>query len=362
MKRIGIVLLLISFMSCHGDLNKDQIVTQEVNDDGKTVIRSFDLDSFGDKVLLDGQRFSLSDNLSMPGKLAITDDYVFVMDSKGEYPVHVIDLKKREYIKPFSSRGGGPGEVIGGYSLDVFNNSLWIYDVQLSRFLGADIDHVLSKEGTHFKTNIKIENSLSCIEPLWLSDTSFVSINLEPNQSGRFNLFSSSGVVNGSIGSLNLEKETKDPYSILLQAYQGDVELSKDKQTLVISDLYSDRIEVFNLDGDTEFVLKGPGEFDPLYEILDGPGSSLIMGMQRTTKLGYLCSYVTEKFIYGLYSGETIGSIQSNQVFVFDRFTGEPIKEILLDEEITGFAVSSDDKQLVAFILGAVPDLVSYEL
>lgn len=343
--------------------NSDAKVNEHmISDAEQQLTREFNADSFTQKISLVGKRYGLGSRLSYPIKVAQADSLLFILDAKSNSPVHIIDAKNRSYVKGFSSRGGGPGEIIGGFALGTSKQKLWVYDVQLSRYLGVDVDRILEPEMKLFDESLKIEQTLSCIEPNWISSESFVSLNMEADNSGRLNFFDKDGNLTSSKGILNMENSSKDPYSILLQAHQGDLAVTPDQGNIVLANLYTDRIEVFDQEANTEFVIKGPEKFDPYYEVLDGPGNSHILGMQRTSRLGYLAITATDKFIYALYSGKNIGNVESRSVFVFDRKSGQPVSNIQLDAEVTSFVVSGDDSRLYGLALGQSPDIIEYSL
>lgn len=93
-----------------------------------------------------------------------------------------------------------------------------------------------------------------------------------------------------------------------------------------------------------------------------------------STTLNYIRSYSTQNYFYVSYSGKSQMDLQPNvlqegfkainyskEIHVFD-WEGNPIKRIILDKMIFAFAVSPDDKTLIAIPLGE-PDLIlKYDL
>jgi len=93
-----------------------------------------------------------------------------------------------------------------------------------------------------------------------------------------------------------------------------------------------------------------------------------------STIMNYIFSCSTDRFIYSTYSGQSLLEIQpdilqegfqiidfTNEIHVFD-WNGKPVRRIFLDKEVFAFAVSPDDKILVAIAMSEPDILLVYNL
>jgi len=95
---------------------------------------------------------------------------------------------------------------------------------------------------------------------------------------------------------------------------------------------------------------------------------------KMSTTTNYFVSHATNRFIYASYAGRSLLEIQpniirdgfkitdfTNEIHVFD-WEGNPVKRIVLDKSIFAFAVSPDDKTLVAIPMSDPSVLLKYDL
>lgn len=92
------------------------------------------------------------------------------------------------------------------------------------------------------------------------------------------------------------------------------------------------------------------------------------------TTTNYYVSKSTNRFIYSTYSGKSLLDLQpdilhqdfkindfTNEIHIFD-WDGTPVKKLILDKPIFAFAVSSDDKYIVAIQISEPDKLLLYDL
>jgi hypothetical protein len=91
-------------------------------------------------------------------------------------------------------------------------------------------------------------------------------------------------------------------------------------------------------------------QFEPVFTSFYRQGRDEIITNEKT-KWAFINGFVTNRYIYLLYSGGfnvESNLDQSNVLHVFD-WNGNPIKKIRLTQKISAFTISSNDSVIYAF-------------
>jgi hypothetical protein len=194
---------------------------------------------------------------------------------------------------------------------------------------------------------VKIEKFYDHVS--FLNNNSFLATGLDgsENKISLVNLNDES--VQKSFGSYDY-KPSNVPIDAYKDAFTSYLLAKPSGDKFVAPYRYTDRIEIYDIKGDTIIEKQGPEIFDPVYETKERNGF-YYMAKTKKTRKAFVNGAVTDNYIYLLYSGHY--RVEENwshgkTLYVFD-WEGNPVKQIDLDRYIYTFAVSSDDKDLYSF-------------
>ena len=97
-------------------------------------------------------------------------------------------------------------------------------------------------------------------------------------------------------------------------------------------------------------IISGPVHFEPKFTSFVSQGRDEIMTNEKT-KCAFINGFVSNKYIYLLYSGRNkFGPKldQSNFIYVYD-WNGNPISKIKFPQKISAFTISNNDSIIYAF-------------
>ncbi|TAE15745.1 MAG: hypothetical protein EAZ47_10965 [Bacteroidetes bacterium] len=133
-------------------------------------------------------------------------------------------------------------------------------------------------------------------------------------------------------------------------AHEGFLFLKPDRTMVVLAHRYFDKIELFNIQAKTSTSLSGPKNIALSATPFSTQGMDIIM-TNESTVFAYTNGFVTDKFIFAVFSNKPEGKPGANigkDVFVFS-WDGKPIAHITLDLEVSALAVTKDNKTLYGF-------------
>ena len=140
------------------------------------------------------------------------------------------------------------------------------------------------------------------------------------------------------------------PFGSWKHANMNFLFIKPDGSKAVLAWRYADKIEILNLGTEKSIVTKGPENIEPAFLPIKA-GSRYMSQPTENTTYTYRRGYVTNKYIYLLYYGkkeDNAAHIDGKTIYVFD-WDGNPVKELLLDRYIQGFAITDNDSMIYAF-------------
>ncbi|MEX1212583.1 MAG: BF3164 family lipoprotein [Balneolaceae bacterium] len=274
-----------------------------------------DLDSIDINVKLNN--ISLFDNVGQ--KL------IFV-ELRGDTLGKIVDANTGKLIKRFGRMGRGPGEFVGHYSITADENGFFIHDIILQRGIKFSLSELL-KNKDYFGDKpvfFKSENG-SIISMVPHLNSKFVGSGLF--KEGRISFYNENGEVIGLTGNVPISN-IKAPPAIISQAFIGQVAVNPSTHEIALATRYSDRIEIYKKTGKKKYILRGPKNFDPVFEVAQRDGYPALSSNHQM-RIGYVDISVTDKYIYALYNGRTRGesddSYSGSEIFKFN-WEGEVLK------------------------------------
>jgi len=202
---------------------------------------------------------------------------------------------------------------------------------------------------------------------VYISDTSFLALDQLAGVH-RMYLINKQGDIIKGLGSYP-ENEENIPNQVSARAYLGLMEPNPERSKVAITSMYSDRLDIFDINTDNMITAYGPEKFTPIFEIREIEGVGPIAASTPKTKFGFCHLSTTDKYIYVLYSGKVAGDydenpsqvIMGNQVFVYDR-EGNNITTLELDRELVSIFVDENDSNLYGLESNMNIDIIRYDL
>jgi hypothetical protein len=254
--------------------------------------------------------------------------------------VHLYDVEKREISAGIFSKGDGPFESASLYAMGTIGTKIWLQDFTRLKIIFFDLnDSTYSEKVMPFDLygiNLLTENKILASR-IDNSEFKFQLIDLDQS---------------------SIKKEFGDFYkypdhlenSTLQTFYQSKSMVRRDKKLVATAYRWHNAIEIMNLNDYTSMTVYSPEQIKNEKDIIEYEGK-LIFDRCGTTVKCYNDIYVTDKFIYSIFSGIEDNNPDSRLckiIHVFD-WEGTPIRQINLDRGVSAISVTQDDSRIYSF-------------
>lgn len=248
------------------------------------------------------------DKVIEPLRISAAGKHLIALEANAAPFLHLYQTEPQlKHLTSFGKLGRGPFEYEGPYTLSANctgpDCTLFVYDIFLLRSFAYKIKEPdsepvpISDSPAMFKSGNGAVTDMSALD-----DTTFVSIGLF--NKGRLQFFNKSGeptVLSGQVP----QDGSKSPATILSQAFMGELAINPVTKEIAVANLYSDKIEIYNQNGNQKVLLSGPDHFNPVYKIVDTGGSFPTMSSDKTMRFGYISICWTQSgSLFALYSGK----------------------------------------------------------
>ncbi|MBR1941495.1 MAG: hypothetical protein IJ845_09215 [Bacteroidaceae bacterium] len=301
---------------------------------------------FEKKVKLKGHNWGISESLNRTNGIFMAgSNYMLVSDENGETLFGLIDLQDHSKIYRFGVQGQGPKEVLSKFPFITSDKDIKLYDSNKQRLVQFDIPNILQGETGVTDVIFKSEEEGYFSRLIDFPECD-VMIGTGIYDKGRFCLISRDGRVLSYAEDYPMENEGAElPSWVLFSAYQGAMDRQPTGNRFAVVTLTGELMQVYELDYNTKQLkqIKFNCNSYPHFSTY-GEGEDVNYMPNRRTKWGYEGMYVTDKYIYALYSGkpyyDSNNQLNSgaDKVHVFD-WDGNPVVCLNLDREariITG--------------------------
>ncbi|ULB33798.1 BF3164 family lipoprotein [Proteiniphilum propionicum] len=299
------------------------------------------------------------------GKMLIVDSFLITLDYKNERMFHLFDIKNNNYISNLGLKGQGPNEFLHPLSL-IYSSShdFLSYDLLDNSLKLIDLDSLKKKEVSYKK--LLSFNSISHSTVFPTKYNNYVGLGLYT-----FNMFKLIDVYGNEINSFmdypieKGKKSEKIDHRNIALAYQGVLNISPDKNKIVYASHYGTILGIYNVNETSinqNFLLICDY---PQYTV-QNEGGGMSSPLTREGISAFRDIYVTDKYIYSLYSGNKISELrerafEAKDIYVFD-WEGNPVVHYHLDVPINNIAVLPNDKKIYAISNLPDPTLIEFEI
>lgn len=315
-------------------------------------------------VFATGERRQLhrSEDLALPFRSAVVGDYLIVLDRASDPAVHVLNRFDGSLLQSYGRKGAGPGEFEGPWSIDPdpTADGFWVYDVQHSRMTHIDLGQLLVDPDSVVPEIVNIRASGGLSGPVWTSHGFWVSTGSFDDS--RMAQLDRDGTELARVGP----PPPGDPListSVRQQIHEGTIVSGPNGDRIVLASWYASRIDVFDPQGTLLAIMKVPFEWEIGVEDL---ATREFFAIRPDTRFGYMKATVSDKWIFGLFSGRTRRS--NPERLDFGRFVhvfewnGRFVGYIRLAVDAIDISVASDGATLYALEWHPLPTVSVYQL
>ena len=310
------------------------------------------------------QHVNASDSLTfyagLPVDLQPFKGYLFVNDFLGdEGLVHVVDIEQDSILFSFLQTGGGPNEVVSLANMEIFTvgelNVLGVFDGNMKRYRGYDIDSVLAIKTLHHPLLDKSVDIPYSINGLYKIDRGYVATGFFPD--GKFALLNDSLELKSYTGQYRPKKNEGVAKILDAQANIGKSKLSPSKKQLASVVFHAGIVEFYEVTADS-IVKKWEFVKDELDYTTKNGKQVVNKGVE-----GFISVDVTDEFVFALYSGDMFNmdevATYGKFVYQFD-LKGNLINTYELDRKVLDIHI--DGNELRSIVHNPEPKVIVYNL
>ena len=277
--------------------------------------------------------------LMFPVSILINKENLIVNDPESEGVFHIVQIPEEKYLGNFGGKGSGPGEVLTAWGIsNSEKENITVYDLMQKKIVEFNLD-TLMVNGKFIK-----EYKLS-------SKTGHYTKIVNGDKLYSLYGFDNKNILNQIDLGTNRRKTFGNPFELSFKIDEKIKEriymssMDKKGNLIVISYMFTPRIEIFNLKTNTWKAIEGPQIFKPKFFYKKNSNGTKHISFKKDLKIAYTTIRITKKRIYALYNGRSEKGIKgehSNIIFVFD-LDGNILEKITLDKGILSFDVYLDE-------------------
>ena len=260
--------------------------------------RLFSLTDIQERKHLTGEIINI-DEVFMPSKLFLVDSLLFTVNRRQSYFISVFQLQDMKKVGDFIPFGSGPNEVNGVTDLQFQDSLVWLFDqsrqqinkYQLNQFIKENevVPCEIIKIGEPFAKALMIQNKL-------------ITNSLNHIRS-RFSFYDLQGnfienkgeIPNAGILMTDLE---------LYESYSCNMALNPSNESIFVSYMNTDLIEIYNSDGTLKTRIHGPDHFYPIRKEESSGDTRRVRSIPGQTKDAYFSPVAFEDEIWTIYRGK----------------------------------------------------------
>jgi hypothetical protein len=274
-------------------------------------------------------------------KIFLKDSLLIVRNTKltvRDYFFFIYNLRTKKLLDSQFKVGSNANEILSPMSTGIYKNLLWAHDITTKKIVTQP---VLKRPDD--RSGSKEFGLKSLLYSVQLTDSSRIFANGDYKKTSKIQLIDlPSDQVIKAFGQYDTAPKGIDP-AAWRNANESFLFLQPKGEKLVSACRFTDKIEIFNLSTFKSKIISGPENYEPEFNPIKFNGSYIIERNEKT-RFAFVNGYVTDKYIYLLYSGNNHMSEHldyGKTIFVYD-WEGNAIKKLNLPAYISCFAISND--------------------
>lgn len=289
----------------------------------KDEVRFSEID-FKNKKVLDGERLDL-EMLYKPVYIQLIPNYnlLIAIEVDGDFFGKVYSLDSLQYIKSFIEKGKGPDAQLSTSTIQYSEeeNLLYVADIYKRQLFAYEVDS-LNDINTQSKPSKVIDfHSLEIMKPLVVTSDKIIDLypSYHKDSISSLGFYNSNGDLKFHSGEYPLKSRDYEPFE-LLSVFISGLSVSKNKDKILLNYYYTDYLDVFDIDGNLEKRIKGPGNFEAEFEGRSiGEGRSVFPG--KKAHRAYSSNAKMNDSTLVLYNGNSVknSDYHADKLFLLDE-------------------------------------------
>ena len=315
----------------------------------------FTKDDFEETISLKGNIVPI-DTLWKPTNIWCRDSLLITVDMYSDNFIQVYHKRKGYKVAENIPRGSGPGESLNCWSLQLFSDKLWAFDMQLAKVDAFQIDSFLTRRNNKPIQTVRFVDAAPT-GIVVLSDSTFLGTDLG-KKDNMVTKYDKEGACIPDFKVAYPEVSGKEiPDNLKKRFWENRIYYNPKTDNVVIFYVYTDLIEIYDSKMQLKKRIQGPDHFMPILGNKNVEGHDFAYVLQDETKFAYLFGVLTDTEIWTLYYGISPekGKEMQHNLFVFD-YDGNPLRHYELDTPILYFSV--DQKEHAIYGISEQPDPV----
>lgn len=278
-------------------------------------------------------------------RLFLSDSSIYLWNRDGaqDYFFYRFSTEGKQLPGTFIKGGTGAGQVYGAMSGGVLPGMVWTHDFVMNKLVTvSQVNRIKEYSITPSFYSVQLTDSTRLLGTAPAGSTARLEM-----------LDLASGAIVQQYGSLGTPPPGT-PAGTWNQAFESLLFVAPAGNKAVAACRFTDRIEIFDLITQKSKLIKGPENFDVVFKPIQVAGVYMMERVAKT-RFAFMGGYVTDQFIYLLYSGlqhETPHHSDAKCIYVYD-WEGKPVKKYLLDNYVMSIAVSAGNRWLYAYDAGS---------
>uniref|UniRef100_UPI00404889C0 BF3164 family lipoprotein n=3 Tax=Roseivirga sp. TaxID=1964215 RepID=UPI00404889C0 len=358
MRKVYLLLIpFLIFLSCNSSGTSTELAS-DVNH------ITFDWGDMSKTSQLSGKALGLYEKLTKPRAIALKNNYLIVADDDPSLMIHVVDILNPFNMQRKGIKGYGPGEIMHSTTIDsgLNDSTFWIYSVPQMSWFEFNLYDQERLSSNHIK--LGTESRLTSVFPQWIYNRNMIACTVDKSTKlEEYDIDGSSIRTFGNWSDHGLENIPNEVTSML---YTGIFKTNEKHDEFLLSSIYLDHFEVFDLKRNKTLIFDGPDQITPVYTIATVQNSPVFSPNLDRSHFSNSDVAIGDQFYYLLYSGKQwerapVGKHASNKIIAINKETLSP-ELIKLDRDIVAFCIDNKTQRLYAISFEENPDIYVYQL
>ncbi|WP_340152326.1 BF3164 family lipoprotein [uncultured Marivirga sp.] len=302
--------------------------------------------------------------IQVPHSITKVNSKIVVTELAGDTLISVINAEDMTFDHKFGKEGQGPGEFYKIWNLYPASeeNEFWIYCPETKISTLYDLN-----EGKITKTYKQTSDDVLAVQFAPTYRNSFVGI--KADGSYQFAEFSTMGREIAGFNTWDgyVEKSEDIPKNVIASVHQGKLYSNPSQDKFALACINRDMIEVLDLKDSSILSIRGPENIIPEFTVDYSAGYPMALTDRETDVYCYFDAFLSENYIYGLYSGETsinVNQFHSDIAKIIYKFSykGKLIASYKLDTSIQNIHIDEKESKIYGVTTDKNPGIAVFSM
>jgi hypothetical protein len=350
MRTVWFILLACGLWSCSGSSESGPVRDAVLYGYG----------DFGVPVELKGEVLQI-DTVWKPTRIGCRDSLLILVESTGDYLVHVFHREKGYQTARNIPYGIGPDERLNCWSLQFDAGRIWAFDMQKGAMTAYPAPEFFTRSHVPPSRTVHLKDGVTGV--VALPDGRLVASALSDTES-LLTVYDAAGQkdASGHVPCPELNNTVLDGVQAK-RFFENRIYYNEKSDRIVLLYVYTDLIEVYDSRLRRLARIQGPDRFAPELKAWEMDGKKQISTVAHKTKFAYLSGWLTDTEIWTLYYGiaPERGKELQDRIFVYS-YAGKPLRSYRLDCPVFTFCVDGESRALYGLSERPEPCVIKFKI